>query len=143
VKLDGQQTDYNLECAKQPSSAIIIMSDSDEAPKKAGVPSWQLKPKEYSKKEAEEPVPETPSRGSVIEQAKKFLEEDEVRDAPTDKKIAFLESKGLQSDEIEGLLGITRNAEATATAAEVCSPFLLILTAFSPQLCPPFPCLLG
>jgi hypothetical protein len=100
------------------------MSDSGEGPKKPGVPSWQLKTKDESAKEEEKPASETPSRATVIEQARKFLEEGEVRDASTDKKIAFLESKGLQSDEIQELLGVTRNSEATATAPEVNIPRL-------------------
>ena len=96
------------------------MSDSDPDTKKAGVPSWQLKPKDATskveEKEEKEDTP-TPNRESVIEQAKKFLEEDEVRNASTDKKIAFLEGKGLRREEIEGLLGITRNEEASHTSS--------------------------
>jgi hypothetical protein len=64
--------------------------------------------------ETEHTTPESPSRETVIEQAKKFLEEEEVRNASTDKKISFLEGKGLNSEEITELLGITRNQEATA-----------------------------
>lgn len=96
------------------------MSDSDQGEKKPGVPSWQLKSKDESPKVEEKPVPQPPSRETIIEQAKKFLEEDEVRNASTDKKIAFLESKGLRSEEIQGLLGITRNPEASS---EVAPPF--------------------
>ncbi|KAE9375848.1 hypothetical protein N431DRAFT_403859 [Stipitochalara longipes BDJ] len=90
------------------------MGDSDPGEKKAGVPSWQLKTKEKSSKEEETPVPESPSRETIIEQAKKFLEEDEVRNASMDKKVAFLESKGLRSEEIQDLLGITKDTEATS-----------------------------
>jgi hypothetical protein len=92
------------------------MSDSDSGQKKPGVPSWQLQLKDTSAKEAEKVAPEPPNRETVIEQAKKFLEEDEVKNESTDKKIAFLESKGLQNEEIQDLLGITRNPEATAPA---------------------------
>lgn len=100
------------------------MSDSEEG-KKDGVPSWQLKAKvEPAEKKKDEPntkdqPTEEPSRATVIEQAKKFLEEDEVRNASTDKKIAFLETKGLRSEEIEVLLGIVRNMEASSPAIEV------------------------
>lgn len=91
------------------------MSDSDQGEKKAGVPSWQLQSKPTESKETEERALESsPSRDTVIEQAKKFLEEEEVRNASTDKKIAFLEGKGFKSDEIQELLGVTRNQEATA-----------------------------
>ncbi|KAN0112558.1 Peroxisomal membrane anchor protein (Pex14p) conserved region domain containing protein [Hyaloscypha variabilis] len=90
------------------------MSDSDPGEKKAGVPSWQLKTKEESTKKEDKPAPESPSRATIIEQAKKFLEEDEVRNASIDKKVTFLESKGLQSEEIQALLGVTKNTEASS-----------------------------
>ncbi|RDL40241.1 uncharacterized protein BP5553_00220 [Venustampulla echinocandica] len=96
------------------------MSDSDPEGKKPGVPLWQLKSQE--KKESMEestepaPTPESTSRDEVLEQAKKFLEEDEAKDASTDKKIAFLESKGVRSEEITELLGVTRNTEASNPA---------------------------
>ncbi|RDW75684.1 hypothetical protein BP5796_06505 [Coleophoma crateriformis] len=100
------------------------MADSED--KKPGVPAWQL---EASQKPASTPEiaaepsasgPEShaePNRATILEQAKKFLEEDEVRNASTDKKIAFLESKGLESQEIQELLGVKRNAEATASTS--------------------------
>jgi len=81
------------------------------------VPSWQLKPKDETPPETDS-EPAQISKEDVIEQAKKFLDDDEVRDASTDKKIAFLESKGLESGEIQTLLGVTRNPDATAAPAE-------------------------
>lgn len=90
------------------------MSDFDEEEKKTGTPSWQAKASENTAQADEQSSSEPQTRESVIEQAKRFLEEDEVRDASTDKKIAFLESKGLKSDEIQQLLGVTRNTEATS-----------------------------
>ena len=90
------------------------MSDSDHGEKKAAVPSWQLKTEDESAKEEERPAPESPTRETIIEQAKKFLEEDEVRNASTDKKVSFLESKGLRVEEIQDLLGVTKNPEASS-----------------------------
>lgn len=86
------------------------------------MPSWQLQSKPVESKEAKLSPLESLSRETVIEQAKKFLEEDEVRNASTDKKITFLESKGLRSEEIQGLLGVTRNPEATGSPSQVSSP---------------------
>ena len=98
------------------------MSDSDPE-KKVGIPAWQTKAASASAKPEETvPAQEEESRETVIAQARKFLEEDEVRDASTDKKIAFLESKGLRNEEIQELLGITRNAEASNTS-EVRTPY--------------------
>ena len=105
-----------------PTQTVLTMSDSDSGTKKPGVPSWQLQSKATESKEAGEPAAKPSSREAVIEQARKFLEEDEVRNASTDKKIAFLEGKGLESDEITELLGVTRNPEASAPpASEVSS----------------------
>lgn len=42
---------------------------------------------------------------SLLEQAARFLEDPAIRDAPRDKKIAFLESKGVSAEDIERLLG--------------------------------------
>ncbi|KFY34411.1 hypothetical protein V495_08160 [Pseudogymnoascus sp. VKM F-4514 (FW-929)] len=95
------------------------MSDSESKPK-GGVPSWQMKPEASDpkpateeKEAATESAPEPKSRTSILEDARKFLQEDEVKDATTDKKVAFLEGKGLTSEEIHQLLGITRNLEAS------------------------------
>jgi hypothetical protein len=93
---------------------LFTMSDSDQGEKRAGVPSWQMKSKDKTAKEEEKSAAESPSRETIIEQAKKFLEEDEVRDASTDKKVAFLESKGLRNEEIQDLLNITMNPEASS-----------------------------
>ncbi|CAD6450351.1 abbcce0b-f291-41bb-823f-5c4faa5ff679-CDS [Sclerotinia trifoliorum] len=92
------------------------MSDSDKETEKPGVPAWQLQGDEELSDEPREEVVESPSRTAILEQARKFLEEDEVRNASTDKKIAFLESKGLEGDDIKGLLGVSRDDEATNTS---------------------------
>lgn len=41
----------------------------------------------------------------LLEQASRFLEDETIRDAPREKKIAFLESKGVRPEDIETLLG--------------------------------------
>lgn len=92
------------------------MSDSDRGEKKGGIPSWQTATPEDQAKTNDKPAPEPESRENVLEQAKRFLEEDDVKDASTDKKNSFLESKGLQNDEIQQLLGISRNSEASTTS---------------------------
>ena len=99
------------------------MGDSEEDKKEGGVPSWQLKPSDASqevKTEGQDTAPQqTLSRASVIENARRFLLEDDVRNAPTDKRVSFLESKGLESHEIQELLGVTRNVEASSSNSEV------------------------
>lgn len=92
------------------------MSDSDGSGTKLGVPSWQLKPAKTTPEDAST-ITSKSSRATIIEEAKKFLEKDEIlRDASTDKKIAFLESKGLEKDEIQALIGVVRNTEASASS---------------------------
>jgi hypothetical protein len=51
--------------------------------------------------DTEEQGTESPS---LLEQASRFLEDPTIRDAPRDRKITFLESKGVGPDEIEKLL---------------------------------------
>jgi hypothetical protein len=99
------------------------MGDSEEDKKKGGVPSWQLKPSgasQEAKNGGQDTAPQqTPSRASVIENSRRFLLEDEVRNAPTDKQVSFLESKGLENHEIQELLGVTHNVEASGSNSEV------------------------
>jgi hypothetical protein len=110
--------DNNIICFTPGSLLTTIhnctMSDSDEENKKSAVPQWQLNTKNENENDSAEATSEPPSRETIIEQARKFLEEEEVRDATTDKKIAFLESKGLHKEEIQTLLGVTRNDDATS-----------------------------
>lgn len=103
------------------------MGDEGQSGKSAGVPAWQLKksekPEETQNSGSETPAQETSSRASIVEDARKFLQNDEVRNSSTDKQIAFLEEKGLEAHEIESLLGVRRNSEATNTQ-DVSHPIL-------------------
>lgn len=93
----------------------------DSTPKKASIPSWQLAatpdkpaspPDADDQKQQDQPP--TPKE-TLLTQASEFLQDESIRDAPTDKKIAFLESKGLDNDDIHRLLGVSKNREATAS----------------------------
>ena len=42
---------------------------------------------------------------SLLEQASRFLDDPAIRDAPREKKVAFLESKGVSAEDIGRLLG--------------------------------------
>jgi hypothetical protein len=77
------------------------MGDS-ELNKKAAVPEWQ-RPKAQGAAESEssstsDGVPVT------IQQAKRFLQDDEVRKYSREKKIEFLKGKGLEEDVVQRLL---------------------------------------
>lgn len=46
-----------------------------------------------------------PDSTDLLEQASRFLEDPTIRDAPRERKVAFLESKGVNAEDIEALLG--------------------------------------
>ncbi|KAF1940675.1 hypothetical protein EJ02DRAFT_512980 [Clathrospora elynae] len=46
-----------------------------------------------------------PASSQLLEQAQRFLEDPAIRDAPREKKVAFLESKGVRAGDIKTLLG--------------------------------------
>ncbi|GAE00222.1 peroxisomal membrane anchor protein, putative [Paecilomyces variotii No. 5] len=102
------------------------MADSDN--KKRAIPEWQKQTAEPASKEsATTPEPskeqsEAGPRTVLLEQASKFLEDESIRDAPTDRKVSFLESKGLRQDEIDKLLGISRNPEASSESSRSDAP---------------------
>ncbi|KAI4203269.1 MAG: hypothetical protein LQ350_001966, partial [Teloschistes chrysophthalmus] len=88
------------------------MSDPSE-PRKVSIPDWQQQeaPEQPgpsgsgSKTSTSSQRTENPqSRSALLGQASRFLKKDEIKDAPTEKKIAFLQSKGLTDEETSGLL---------------------------------------
>ncbi|KAJ6128630.1 Peroxisome membrane anchor protein Pex14p N-terminal [Penicillium samsonianum] len=93
----------------------------DDTSKSSSIPSWQRpnKTAEESPSPTSDDAPATTastSRQALLDQASKFLEDESIRDAPTERKVSFLESKGLSSDDIEQVLGISRNAEASSSS---------------------------
>lgn len=106
------------------------MSESDSDKKPGDVPSWQVAAKsttttDDSKSTAAEAaaVQETPkqlSRDTILETARKFLDDEKIRDASTGEKVKFLESKGLEKDVVQELLGVSRNIEASNMDPSVC-----------------------
>ncbi len=90
------------------------MSDPAD-PKQRTIPDWQHEetprspehPEGGSKTtEAPDPVGPPPPRFVLLEQASKFLKDIEIKDAPMEKKMAFLRSKGLTDEEVYRLLEI-------------------------------------
>lgn len=96
---------------------------SDDSSKPTSAPAWQQsnKPADELTSPSSDNAPATTStpRQSLLEQAAKFLEDESIRDAPQDRKIAFLESKGLNSEDIQQVLGVSGSAEANSTTDEV------------------------
>ncbi|KAK2047363.1 hypothetical protein LZ31DRAFT_629236 [Colletotrichum somersetense] len=97
------------------------MSDSNNNKSTPGIPEWQRN----QKTDAElEPQPQQPSQDAVsnepmredsIEIARKFLQDEEIKDAPREEKEAFLKTKGISSENIEQLLGGSAHAPAQDT----------------------------
>lgn len=90
---------------------------SDPKSKSPSIPSWQ-------RSAGSTPADQPPSsddapavRQELLDQASRFLEDESISDAPTDRKISFLESKGLNSNEIQQLLGVSRNPEASSSSS--------------------------
>ncbi|KAJ5513212.1 hypothetical protein N7463_002764 [Penicillium fimorum] len=103
------------------SECVRYLIMPDETSKPTSIPSWQRpnKTAEESPSPTSDDAPATipsTSRQALLDQASKFLEDESIRDAPTDRKVSFLESKGLSSDDIEQVLGISRNAEASSSS---------------------------
>ncbi|KAL9623806.1 MAG: hypothetical protein Q9204_007924 [Flavoplaca sp. TL-2023a] len=89
------------------------MGDPAESNKRS-IPDWQHEEAASSSTEdpqrgsetADAAEPPPPPRASIIEQASRFLNEDDIKDAPRERKIAFLRSKGLTEEEVYRLLEI-------------------------------------
>ncbi|KIW58514.1 hypothetical protein PV05_03025 [Exophiala xenobiotica] len=86
---------------------------ADQGPKKVpSIPVWQQKSSQDLPQPSadDEPSSDTTSTTSsspelsVLEQARKFLEDESIRDVSRERKAALLEKKGLSSDEIHQLL---------------------------------------
>jgi hypothetical protein len=81
-------------------------------PKRPAIPDWQKNyiqsstaPESRTKYPDSSPDDTSKADAQLLEQAKRWLEDESIRDAPRERKIAFLEQKGLQGDDIQKLLG--------------------------------------
>ncbi|OAP55937.1 hypothetical protein AYL99_10089 [Fonsecaea erecta] len=93
---------------KTPSIPLWQQQYSPEA--KSERPTSDDQPPEHST------APSTPaSEVPLFEQAQKSLEDESIRDAPRERKIAFLRNKGLSAEEIEKLLGPEHSDAPPAT----------------------------
>jgi hypothetical protein len=96
--------------AEEPAKSLPEPEQQPEAPKQ---------PETSTSAIAEAPTPteddlEGSESISLLEQAKRFLDDDAIRDAPREKKVAFLESKGVSAEDIGTLLSEDINEEANA-----------------------------
>ena len=88
--------------------------------KKNSVPAWQQNYRSETagteqSLEANAPKEDSSSGGDLIDQAKQFLQDESIRDASRERKVEFLEKKGLQGDDIHKLLDLE---DGTSTASQ-------------------------
>lgn len=95
------------------------MGGTSEDKKSSSPPSWQQTFEEALPAQDGTVASNSSSRELLIQQAKKFLEKEEIQEAPKEKTIAFLETKELQGDEIENLLAASRVTESTSNTSQV------------------------
>jgi hypothetical protein len=86
------------------------MTDPPES-RRPAIPDWQMNYIQSSS--APEPLAKDPPSNSndasssntgLLELAKRWLKDESIRDSPRERKVAFLEQKGLQGDDIRKLL---------------------------------------
>lgn len=78
------------------------MGDSEEKPLSAPVPEAQPEPQHDN---STAPQPE-----AQLDVARRFLDDDEVKSAPREKKAEFLRAKGIAESDIKNLLEETQDA---------------------------------
>ena len=107
---------YDFKSFDRPSKPSINNTMGDPlAPKRPSIPEWQHgeasssleNPNKESNGDTHENTEPPPPRALLLEQAAKFLKQDDIKDAPQEKKVAFLKSKGLTEEEIHKLLGLS------------------------------------
>ncbi|KAK6385755.1 hypothetical protein LTS17_001327 [Exophiala oligosperma] len=85
------------------------------------IPAWQQKSytdaQQSSTSDQATDVSSSSSELPLLEQARKFLEEESIRDASRERKVAFLEQKGLTADQIEQLLSPKQEEEASSSSS--------------------------
>ncbi|WYZ37560.1 hypothetical protein EsH8_II_001066 [Colletotrichum jinshuiense] len=120
------------------------MSDSDDSNGAPGIPAWQRDQKTDTELEpqpeqaAQDAKEDSPASEDNLEVARKFLHDDEIKDAPREAKVAFLLSKGLSAQEIEQLLGSSasepaQEQEITPTQQAPASSTRMTTAAAEPQ----------
>lgn len=93
--------------------------------KSSGIPSWQRAESSTGPNDQPQNSPQsslqTP-RDSLLAQAATFLLNEDVHNAPLERKRSFLQSKGLTIDEIDRLLQAPVNEKASNGTAETKNP---------------------
>jgi hypothetical protein len=81
-----------------------MAGDGDSRTRTPSIPSWQQIPPSTAEEGASQAAPEH-TELDPLEQARLFLQHDDIKDAPHEEKAAFLERKGIKTTDIQKLLG--------------------------------------
>lgn len=129
---------------KRPSWQRVSAEKPDTTEREAEQPSQPAEQAQQSTPAiAEAPVPteddlEEPESIGLLDQAKRFLDDSTIRDAPREKKVAFLESKGVSAEDIETLLGAelpeTHSSELEAVGERAWSTVSYRFTCLVPSI---------
>ena len=94
--------------SEPPKKSIPSWQRSDIPPEPSQTPSQigQEEKETSNEPQASEAAIASEDRSTLLEEAKKFLEDDAVRNAAPEHKVTFLKSKGVQSEEIQKLLQV-------------------------------------
>ncbi|KAM0335227.1 hypothetical protein ACHAQA_000269 [Verticillium albo-atrum] len=90
-------------------------SDDDQ---NSGIPSWQKRDQPEQSSSPESETAQDSSEDSPLEVARRFLQDDQIKDGTRERKVDFLKTKGLADADIEKLLGAPEVNETAAPAQE-------------------------
>ncbi|KAJ4297736.1 hypothetical protein N0V90_005631 [Kalmusia sp. IMI 367209] len=99
-----------------PSPAPEAQPSSEQQPESSPAPRAEESTAEEAPTSEPEPEPESGSgshSAPLLDQARRFLEDATIRDAPREKKVEFLKSKGVAAEDIEKLLSTTTGDDAS------------------------------
>ena len=88
-----------------------MAGDEDQTSRIPSIPSWQRASQPPPKEDVLGGSDPTTSQDELdpIEQARLFLQHEDIKDAPREEKVAFLEKRGINSGDIQKLLGQHEN----------------------------------
>lgn len=103
------------------------MADDNNS-SRASIPAWQQQNNSASESAQSQSQSQNPSsddnsaapasQSTLLEQANKFLQDESIRNASKEQKVAFLESKGLQKNDVESLLASQGESSSAAASNE-------------------------
>jgi hypothetical protein len=108
-----KQTTDSSESPASPASPLQQDPEPEQQPEQSAIAATDTFPT------GEEDTDPNAQHTSLLEQATRFLEDPAIRDAPREKKVAFLESKGVDDKEIETLLGAESHQSNAADLEEI------------------------